>query len=321
MNPLLENDADLPLTLLTGIAVADALGFPWEFRHRGSFCVHTADDLAANNYPAGTWSDDTSMTLALAHVMLESRCNLQVIADSFAAWQQHAAYTPSGVVVDEGLATRRAIDRFLHGTPAEYSGGTGERDNGNGSLMRIAPMTFWPEDGCGPGARDRRRDLIGRVSAITHAHPWSITACVIHVEYLDLLRSGLGKHEAYDALRARIAGDGLLDAGDLRRRFARVIDGDIRDLKPDEISGSGFVIHTLEASLWCLLTTDDYASAVVKAVNLGEDTDTTAAVTGAMAALVYGMGSIPLRWRRQLLAPAMIASAARRLAGWDKARG
>ena len=195
-----------------------------------------------------------------------------------------------------GNATDRAIGRLKRGVPPEQAGGTDERDNGNGSLMRVAPLVFLL---AGRSAEERFR-LIKAVSSVTHAHAWSATACFLFLEVLRKLLAGRAKDEAYAKLRAELAAPPpFLDAAALEK-FRRILKEDIRYLPEHEIRSSGFVVDTLEAAFWCFLTMDSYKDAVLQAVNLGDDTDTTGAVTGALAAMAYGPGAVPAEWIAQL---------------------
>lgn len=292
-----QKRAAAPLrALLLGVAVGDALGVPVEFRTRGSFHVDGMRGHGTHDQPAGTWSDDTSLTLALADAMEGGAVSLPRLARNFIAWHDRGAFTPHGEVFDMGNATARAIGRLKRGVPPEEAGGTEERDNGNGSLMRVAPLVFIMGGKC-PEERFR---LIKAVSSVTHAHAWSVTGCFLLLEMLHKLLAGTAKEEAYAELRAELAAPTpCLDSCALTK-FRRILKEDIRDVPEADIRSSGFVVDTLEAALWCFLTTDTYEDAVLKAVNLGEDTDTTGAVTGALAAMVYGGEAIPGDWIAQL---------------------
>lgn len=282
--------------LLLGAAVGDALGVPVEFQARGTFRIDGMLGHGTHDQPAGTWSDDTSLTLALADAVEGVAVSLPRLARNFITWHDTGAFTPHGEVFDMGNATARALARLKRGVPPEEAGGTEERDNGNGSLMRVAPLVFLL-GGRSPGERFR---LIKAVSSVTHAHAWSVTACFLLLEMLRNLLAGRDKGEAYAELREEMAAPPpFLDSGALTK-FHRILRQDIRELPEAEIRSSGFVVDTLETALWCFLTTDTYKDAVLKAVNLGEDTDTTGAVTGALAALAYGPGSIPEEWIAQL---------------------
>ncbi len=287
------------LALLLGTAIGDALGVPVEFMPRGSFEVTDMQGYGTHHQPPGTWSDDTSLTLALADALCPGNVNLEGIARNFVAWYDNATYTPHGQVFDIGGATAWAIRRLKQGVAPQKAGGRRECDNGNGSLMRIAPLTFLLSRA--DDAKERFC-LVRDVSSITHAHDCSVTACYIYLELLNKLRVGREKRAAYAELREDFArGMPFLDRKTLER-FERILKHDISALPEQMIESSGYVVHTLEAALWCFLNTDTYKDAVLKAVNLGEDTDTTGAVTGALAGLAYGLASLPREWREKLAA-------------------
>lgn len=229
-----------------------------------------------HNQPAGTWSDDTSLTLALADNLLPESYELSDIAWGFINWYDKAAYTPHGKVFDVGNATAEAIKRLKKGVTPEKAGGTGERDNGNGSLMRIAPLTFYM---FGIREAEERFRIVRDVSSLTHAHEWSVAACYIYVEMLNKLRMGRKKKAAYAELREDFARGVPFISKATLGKFVRILENDISTLPEEEIRSSGFVVDTLEAAFWCFMTTDNYKDAVLKAVNLGDDTDTTGAVT------------------------------------------
>jgi ADP-ribosylglycohydrolase len=158
--------------------------------------------------------------------------------------------------------------------------------------MRIAPLVFY----IAPKPEAERFNITKAVSSITHAHELSVAACFIYLEYLRELLVGAGKLGAYAVLRARFRDTSPYINGGTLGKFARILCGDIRALPEASVKSGGFVLHTLEAALWCFLKTDNYRDAVSRAVNLGGDTDTTAAVTGSMAGLYYGLAEIPAEW-------------------------
>lgn len=314
-----EKADDKPLALIMGLAVGDALGVPVEFMQRGTFHVTGMQGYGTHHQPPGTWSDDTSLTLALADNLLAggNRPNLECIAWGFIEWYDKAAYTPYGKVFDVGNATAEAIGRLKKGVAPEKAGGSGVRDNGNGSLMRIAPLTFYMS---GIRKAEERFRIVREVSSLTHAHEWSVAACYIYVEMLNKLRMGRTRKVAYAELREDFArGVRFISKGTLAR-FGRILENDISLLPEEDIRSSGFVIDTLEAAFWSFLTTDTYRDAVLKAVNLGEDTDTTGAVTGAMAGLAYGLDAIPQEWRDQLATGEEIRRIAIKMPRWDMFR-
>jgi ADP-ribosylglycohydrolase len=278
-------------SLLFGLAVGDALGVPVEFRPRGSFRVTSMRGFGTHNQPRGTWSDDTSLTLCLVDSLARG-FDPRDMARNFVAWRDTAAFTARGEVFDIGGATAKAIARLKAGVVPEKAGCSGMDENGNGSLMRIAPLVFYLADK--PAAE--RFTITKIVSSLTHAHAWSVAACYIYLEYLRKLLAGMDKKDAYAALQDDFrAGCPYIDNATLDK-FARILQSDISALPETAIQSGGFVVDTLEAALWCFLTAKSYRGAVLRAVNLGEDTDTTAAVTGALAGLAYGLGAIPADW-------------------------
>jgi ADP-ribosylglycohydrolase len=284
-------------SLLYGLAVGDALGVPVEFQPRGSFHITDMQGYGTHNQPPGTWSDDTSLTLCLADALSRGFAP-DDIARNFIKWRDEGAFTAHGTVFDIGISTAKAINRLKAGIAPEKAGCAGVTENGNGSLMRIAPLVFYLID----RPEVERFKITRTVSSITHAHAWSVAACYIYLEYLRKLLGGMDKDVAYAELcRDFQDGSPYLEGGTLDK-FARILRKDIRALPESEIKSGGFVIDTLEAAFWCFLTTDTYRTAVLKAVNLGEDTDTTAAVTGALAGLSYGLDAIPSEWLENLTA-------------------
>ena len=213
-----------------------------------------------------------------------------------------------------GNATAAAIKRLKKGVAPEKAGGTGEKDNGNGSLMRVAPLAFYMF-----GIRDAedRFRIVRDVSSLTHAHEWSVAACYIYVEMLNKLRMGRKPKAAYAELREDFARGVSFISKTTLTKFCRILENDISALPEEDIRSSGFVIDTLEAAFWCFLTTDNYKDAVLKAVNLGEDTDTTGAVTGALAGLAYGLDAIPREWLDQLAGREEIRRIAIKMPRWD----
>lgn len=263
-DPATDGQRSLPVLLraaVTGQAVGDALGVPFEFKARGSFLCSGMVGHGTHDRPAGTWSDDTAMMLATLDSLAANRG--RVVPDDlrrrFRNWMDRGAYTPDGAVFDIGGTTSEAL---LSGR-----GQTGEMDNGNGSLMHILPLAFV----------DCTDDDVRAASAVTHAHPTSTEACVRFV------------HVARSLIRGR------LDAGEWSEAAG---EDNLAALSSARINSDGYVLDTLRAALWCLATTHSYADCVLAAVNLGSDTDTTAAVAGGLAGIRYGLDSNP--WRNDL---------------------
>lgn len=290
---------------LFGLAVGDALGVPVEFQDRDilkRFPVINMRENGTHAQPRGTWSDDSSLAFCLA----ESLCHgydVNDIANNFVLWRKEQLWTPYGRVFDIGIATNLAIHLIEKGTKPLLAGGTSEMDNGNGSLMRIIPLVFYIKD----FPIEKRFEIVKEVSSITHAHIRSILACFIYLEFALQVLEGNGKWDAFSGMQ-KIVNDFLFKNGICSQseedKFHRILGNSVHgyelqklhELEESEISSSGYVLHSLEAALWCLLTSESYEETVLKAVNLGSDTDTTAAITGGLAGLIYGFGSIPENW-------------------------
>lgn len=298
---------------LFGVAVGDALGVPVEFNSRQTISKNPVTDMigyGTYNLPAGTWSDDSSLTFCLAEALTQD-FNLKTIGQNFVKWYHDNYWTPHGNVFDIGIATRQAISRLAKGEKPELAGGFDESDNGNGSLMRILPLLFFLFD----KPINERYDITKKVSSITHGHMRSVIACFYYLEFAKQIFDGKDKFEIYRNLQTDVSN--YLTSLSINPReialFDRLLKSDIQNIDQDQIQSSGYVLHTLEASIWCLLTTDNYKEAVLKAVNLGSDTDTTGAVTGGLAGLLYGIKNIPKKWLQQIAKYNDIENLAKRL--------
>ncbi len=272
-----------------------------------------------HHQPAGTWSDDASLTFCLAESLAaHPEFDDADLANRFLRWFSAAYWTAHGEVFDIGIATSHAFERLSRGTPPAQAGGTGEYDNGNGALMRILPLVFHVAFQDEAAAHDfpAQLALTRAVTRLTHGHPRSAVACWLYLTVARHLLRGATPGAAYAAMQ-REAEEFLLSAepeiaAELPH-FATVLSGTLPTLQRQFVRSSGYVVHTLEAALWCLLTESTYAATVLKAVNLGEDTDTTAAVVGGLAGLVYGEAAIPEEWLAVLARRADIEELAERM--------
>ena len=311
---------------LLGLAVGDALGVPVEFVGREA---RRRDPVAGlrgygtHQQPPGTWSDDASLTFCLAETLAQPG-GLRVAPDlaDFGRrainWLDHGYWTATGVTFDVGGATRTALQRLARGVGPAEAGPRTEFDNGNGALMRILPLVFHATWQAETLDVDAAWGLTEAVASITHGHPRSTLGCFLYLLMARGLVTGLAPVAAYE--QARDLAHAWLHARAKGRIFyewphyRRVLTGGLPGLPEAEIQSSGYVVHTLEAALWCLLRQDNYPATVLAAVNLGDDTDTTGAVAGGLAGLAYGEAAIPAEWRAGLARRADIEDLAARLA-------
>ncbi len=275
-----------------GFAVGDALGVPVEFMDREVLRKNPVTDMrefGTHNQPMGTWSDDTSMTLATIE-SLSGGFDVEDMMNKFSDWLNEGYMSATGVVFDVGIGTCSALKKFKNGVPALSCGGSDEFDNGNGSLMRILPIAFYTFE----MSFEERVKIIEDVCMLTHGHVRSHIGCCIYVQFAIELLKGNPKEKAIRKAIKKVS-DYYEDEAELKS-YKRIIDGEVFLLSEDEISSSGYVVHTLEAVLWVLFSTDNYRDCVLAAVNLGSDTDTVGAIVGGLAGICYGMKSIPESW-------------------------
>ncbi|MFK7946447.1 MAG: ADP-ribosylglycohydrolase family protein [Saprospiraceae bacterium] len=300
---------NLARDIIIGVAVADAVGVPVEFQSRTKLNlmpVKTMRSYGTYNQPKGTWSDDSSLTFCLADSLTKG-FDLIDITKQFIHWKNYAKWTPHGEVFDIGITTSNAInildtlikqqkfDELLHlKSDDEYT-------NGNGSLMRISPLYFYLKSK--KESIESQFETIWQVSALTHGHIRSAIACTI---YLIMMEELVNRNEIETAYvntqnRTKIFFQNSVISQKEIQHFDRLIEHDISKLERKSIKSDGYVMSSLEAAFWCLLNSKSYEETVLKAVNLGSDTDTTAAIVGGLAGVVYGVDGIPNDWYKSLV--------------------
>ena len=310
------------LDILMGLSIGDALGVPVEFQSRHSLSLKPVTSMIGegiHSQPAGTWSDDSSLAFCLA----ESLCkgyDLKDIGRLFLKWKYESYWTAHEEVFDIGIATSCALEAFKLSNNPFTSGGRADEDNGNGSLMRILPIIFLVKD----LAIEKRFQIVKDVSSITHAHTRSVLGCFIYMEYALELMKGREKYEALTKMQETVNQFLNMNAIASEKEmglYNRILQNDTipYDCSPidsyfeAEIFSSGYIVHTLEASIWCFLKTSNYAESALRAVNLGKDTDTTGCVTGGLSGLYYGYENIPEDWKNVIAKRKEIEDLAERL--------
>lgn len=300
---------------LLGVAIGDALGVPVEFTTRDQCRLLPVTEMKGNgtHYQIkGTWSDDSSLTFCLAEGLCNPEFDLREVADNFVRWRRENFWTARGTVFDIGNTTRRALQNIQNGEDLEHCGLVDENSNGNGALMRILPLVFYTRN----MSIEDRFLWTTRVASLTHGHGISVLSCFYYLEFARHLMKGRSKVEIYKELQGDIPSF-FRDKPAINQQLPvlyRLLTEDISAIDEKNIYSGGYVVHTLEASIWCLLTTDNYADSVLRAVNLGWDTDTTGAVTGGLAGLLYGEESFPTSWLAELAQLDRIIDLAKRMA-------
>ena len=269
---------------IIGFIVGDALGVPVEFTPRKELeknPVESMGEYGTYNQPKGTWSDDSAMTLATMHSILKKqKIDYEDLMTRFIDWKDNAKYLQGEYLFDIGITTQYALNNYKRGCLPLESGGTDSHNNGNGSLMRILPLAY---------IKDIDYETIENVSALTHGHMRSKIACVLYVEIAKSMldNNNLTIEEHIDKACDKIK-EHYQDSQELKH-FQKIFNKDF-----SEINGKGYVIYTFECVVYSLLTTDNYKDAVLKAVNIGGDTDTNAAICGGLAGIYYGYDAIPV---------------------------
>jgi ADP-ribosylglycohydrolase len=237
------------------------------------------------------------MALASLDSLAAGALDFEDVMQKFGEWYYEDKYTPTGVMFDAGNTCTASIHRYVnYGISIDDCGMADEYSNGNGSLMRIYPFALICL--CNRRMMSKWEEIIEKASAITHAHPRSVLGCKIYAEILfsvinhpekESIKLALGRAmKKYKSFNEFLC-------------YERIFSPDFENTPREKINSSGYVVDTLEAAIWCLLTTNDYKSCVLKAANLGDDTDTVAAVAGSIAGALYGYEAIPERWRSALL--------------------
>ncbi|MCE9553571.1 MAG: ADP-ribosylglycohydrolase family protein [Planctomycetes bacterium] len=292
---------------LLGLAIGDALGAAIEFESPGTFTPVT--DYRAggpHGLAPGEWTDDTSMALALADSIAQAGWNLNDQAQRYVSWWKEGKFSVNGRCFDIGMTTGMALERFAKNDNARKSGDDHPRSSGNGSIMRLAPVPiafihFFPDQL--PLLCERAAES----SLPTHASPQCLSSCRYFALLLAGMMQGVDRKEVLSSSWPPL--QELRHFAPLHEEVDEVAMGSFRKSQPPEIWGSGYVVKSLEAALWAFHNADDFSQAVLRAVNLGDDADTTGAVCGQLAGAFWGRSGIPSSWLAGLAKREMIESA------------
>ena len=302
----MTENTNIWLNGIMGVVVGDALGCPVQFESREEVARHPVTGMRGYgtfNLPEGSWTDDSSLTIALLEsIRRVGEIDLDDIMGNFMKWLYDGEFTPYGESYDIGRGTMQAINRYKKNRKAKKCGGDEEWNNGNGSLMRIMPACLYCSVMESSGMYSDRDaiDVIHSVGGLTHAHIRSNIACGLYffmAKYI-LFREGSLQERIQEGLTQGFAfyESYLADKENLHY-YDRLKDLEtFKSLPAEKIKSTGYVVDALEAAVWSLITTDSFDQALLKAVNLGDDTDTVGAIAGGLAGLYYGYDSIPEEW-------------------------
>lgn len=296
---------------MMGLAVGDALGVPAEFQPRGTFPKITEMIGGGPFYlQPGEWTDDTSMALCLAQSLIEKDgFDAKDQMDKYWKWVEEGYMSSNGRMFDIGNQTSEALCRYRkNGNP--FAGGNRDSDkSGNGSLMRLAPIPLFFNN----SNKLEFIDYAVRSSELTHGSLNCICSCIFLSGLIAGALNGATKEQLvgqfpdswwfFPTKSRPILGDDV----------TRIALGSYKNKTEDQIQSTGYVIHTLEAALWCFYNTTTFEDGLIKAVNLGDDSDTTGAVFGQLAGAYYGIAAIPQRWLDKIVKSDIIISVADKL--------
>ena len=288
------------LGCLLGLAVGDAVGTTLEFKARGSFTPITdMDGGGPFRLEPGQWTDDTSMALCLASSLVEKGgFDPSDQMHRYVKWHEEGYWSATGRCFDIGGTTARALARFKR-TGDPFAGSADPDSAGNGSIMRLAPVPMFFARDLGHAVR-----YSAESSRTTHGAEECIDACRLFGAMLVRAFTGATKDEILTTDAKAFSG------------AAKIVDlarGAYRSKAERAIRGSGYVVESLEAALWCFDRTDSFDAAILRAANLGDDADTTAAVCGQVAGAFYGVQGIPGGWLEKLAMRAEIEHLASKL--------
>ncbi len=273
---------------IVGFAIGDALGAPVEFKERGTFePIKFYKSGGKFNLPAGAYTDDTAMTLCLAQSLLDKNgCDADDQLQKYIAWLNDGYMSATGVSVGCGKQIYRALLTYLSKKNTVCTIGN-NRSAGNGSLMRVSPIAiYYMED------LNKAMQCAQKSSYTTHKLKICVDACIAFTWLLYGFYKGFSK----DDILSKEYADYYLFEYDKNYSYdleiISILQGSYKNKSEDEINSSGYVVHTLEASLWAFYNSNNFKEGLLKAINLGKDSDTIGAIYGSIAGAYYGIDNI-----------------------------
>ena len=294
--------------VLYGLAIGDALGVPFEFAYRDEVRKVKIDKMEGSDtgfkylskwgdmIPKGCWSDDTAMTLASVDALCETGYDPSPFMDNFVRWINNGEYSSLSFPFGMGSCCLRAINNYLHTADAYNCGCTNERENGNGSLMRISPVCLALINS--DYDFDKKVEVLNLLGGITHAHPISKMGNLIYALFMKKIIETKDKNIAFEYIinfdYSKYFDKEIIDV------YSHILNKSFLDIKDIESKKNGYVVHTLEGVLFSIMNNNNFKDSVICSIYLGFDTDTLAAITGSLVAILYGYEDIPKDWINDL---------------------
>lgn len=288
----MENDR--LINSILGFIIGDVMGVPIEFVDRKKLINNKVVDMleyGSHNMPKGSWSDDSSMIIATIKSIIDNKGNIDYIdiMNNFMLWVEKGEFTPNNRTFGIGRTTLRALGNYKNRNKIEIynnpvnCGLNSFNDNGNGSLMRILPISLY----CYYKKYNDNEiyDVIKNISSLTHSHEISVLGCFIYTLFTIKLLSKLNKNECYKYIK-EYEYDKYFSKDSISK-YSRLLNNDITTLDIDNISSLGYVVDTLEAVIWCFMNSNDYSESIITAINLGNDTDTIGALVGGLSGIYF----------------------------------
>ena len=294
--------------VLYGVAIGDALGVPVEFLYRDdvrNINIQEMEGTDSNfNYgtrwgdmvPKGCWSDDTAMTLASIDALCKNGYDPNAFMDKFILWLKEGKYSSLNYAFGLGGCCAKAINNYRRTNDAYNCGCTGEKDNGNGSLMRISPVCLALI--ASNYDTSERLEILNILGGVTHAHPISKLGNFIYLLFMEKLIETNDKDKAFDYI-INYNYEKYFDKNTISK-YMHILSKKFLELKDIEEKKNGYVVDTLEGVIFSIMNNDNFKDSILCSINLGYDTDTIGAITGSLAAILYGYDNIPKTWIRDL---------------------
>lgn len=311
---------------LYGLLVGDACGVPYEFKSKND--IPKLEDIGIipptyykkrsyQQIPVGTWSDDGAQALCLLSALIESpdSFDIQNFANKLTAWLYSGYLAVDNNVFDVGIQTAKALDMVRRGVSIEAAATNDERYNGNGSLMRVLPIALWYTE-----RSMTHKNLVDIFvnaqlqSTPTHPHIRSRLVCGIYALMASFLLQGQSICGSLElALRAA---DEFVTNAEMRKELQLIVDAE-----NNEITGSGYVVDSFWSAVYAARTTSTYKEAIQTAISFGNDTDTTACITGGLVGIYYGYTNLPADWLSVLRGQDLVKPLAQKLSLRHKLKG